>query len=116
MPSTNQPPSTTGHIAAPAPNSAAIASNPNVNTAAAALIIVRSHIGYGSPNKLDTAEAHGAPLGAEEIELTKKALGYPSLEPFYVAPEALQHWRETAKQRSGGPFISNSPWPAHRIR
>ena len=57
------------------------------------LIVVRSHIGYGSPNKHDTAEAHGSPLGKEEIELTKKALGYPSLEPFFVAPEALARWR-----------------------
>ena len=57
------------------------------------LIVVRSHIGYGSPNKHDTAEAHGSPLGAEEIKLTKEALGYPSQEPFYVAPEALDHWR-----------------------
>ncbi len=57
------------------------------------LIIVRSHIGYGSPNKHDTAEAHGSPLGADEITLTKKALNYPSQEPFYVAPEALEHWR-----------------------
>jgi len=65
------------------------------------LIVVRSHIGYGSPNKLDTAEAHGAPLGAEEITLTKQALGYPSLDPFYVAPEALRHWRETARRRAG---------------
>ena len=64
------------------------------------LIIVRSHIGYGSPNKLDTAEAHGAPLGAEEIKLTKQALGYPSLEDFYVAPEALKYWRESAKRRA----------------
>lgn len=57
------------------------------------LIIVRTHIGFGSPNKHDTAEAHGSPLGAEEIKLTKEALGYPSQEPFYVAPEALEHWR-----------------------
>jgi transketolase len=57
------------------------------------LIIVRSHIGYGSPNKHDTAEAHGSPLGADEIKLTKEALGYPSQEPFYVAPEALDNWR-----------------------
>jgi transketolase len=69
-------------------------------TSRPSLIIVRSHIGYGSPNKLDTAEAHGSPLGAEEITLTKQALGYPSLEPFYVAPEALQYWRETAKRRA----------------
>ena len=58
------------------------------------LIVVRSHIGYGSPNKHDTAEAHGSPLGADEIKLTKEALGYPSMEPFYVAPEALAHWRK----------------------
>ncbi len=58
------------------------------------LIIVRSHIGFGSPHKHDTAEAHGSPLGADEIELTKEVYGYPSQEPFYVAPEALTHWRK----------------------
>ena len=57
------------------------------------LVIVRTHIASGSPNKVGTAEAHGSPLGAEEIRLTKEALGYPSQEPFYVAPEALEHWR-----------------------
>src|SRR3990172_7170896 len=41
------------------------------------LIIVRTHIGYGSPNKQDTAEAHGAPLGVEEVKLTKQKLGWP---------------------------------------
>jgi transketolase len=57
------------------------------------LIVVRSHIGFGSPNKHDTAEAHGSPLGADEIKLTKEALGYPSQEAFYVVPEALERWR-----------------------
>jgi transketolase len=69
-------------------------------TAKPSLIVVRSHIGYGSPNKHDTAEAHGSALGPEEVALTKKALGYPSQEPFYVAPEALQYWREAAKRRA----------------
>jgi len=69
-------------------------------TSKPSLIVVRSHIGFGSPNKHDTAEAHGSPLGKEEIALTKKALGYPSDEPFYVAPEALRAWREAAKQRA----------------
>jgi transketolase len=69
-------------------------------TSKPSLIVVRSHIGYGSPNKHDTAEAHGSPLGQDEITLTKKALGYPSLEPFYVAPEALKSWRDTAKKRA----------------
>jgi transketolase len=69
-------------------------------TSKPSLIVVRSHIGYGSPNKHDTAEAHGSALGVDEIILTKKALGYPSMEPFYVAPEALRYWREAAKQRA----------------
>jgi len=69
-------------------------------TSRPSLIVVRSHIGYGSPNKHDTAEAHGSPLGQDEITLTKKALGYPSEEPFYVAPEALKYWRDTAKKRA----------------
>ena len=64
------------------------------------LIVVRSHIGYGSPNKHDTAEAHGSALGEDEIKLTKQALGYPSQEPFYVVPEALRYWREAAKRRA----------------
>lgn len=57
------------------------------------LIIVRTHIGYGSPNKQDTAAAHGSPLGVEEIKLTKENLGIPSREPFYVDPDALAFWR-----------------------
>jgi len=69
-------------------------------TSRPSLIVVRSHIGYGSPNKHDTAEAHGSALGGDEIALTKKALGYPSLEPFYIAPEALRYWREAANKRA----------------
>ncbi len=58
------------------------------------LIAVRTHIGYGSPNKQDTASAHGEPLGAEEIKLTKKNLGWP-LEPEFLIPkEALKHFRQ----------------------
>jgi transketolase len=69
-------------------------------TSKPSLIVVRSHIGYGSPNKHDTAEAHGSALGPEEVALTKRALGYPSQEPFYVVPEALRYWREAAKGRA----------------
>jgi transketolase len=59
------------------------------------LIIVRTHIGYGSPNKQDTAAAHGSALGVEEIKLTKENLGVPSQQPFYVDPDALAFWRRT---------------------
>ncbi|MEQ1856642.1 MAG: transketolase [Longimicrobiales bacterium] len=57
-------------------------------------IILRTTIAWGSPGKANTAASHGAPLGAKEIEATKKNLGYPSLEPFWVDPTARKHWAE----------------------
>ncbi len=58
------------------------------------IIMVRTHIGYGSPNKHDTAEAHGSPLGVEEVKLTKENLGWP-LEPAFLVPdEAREHFRK----------------------
>jgi transketolase len=62
------------------------------------LIIVRTHIAPGSPNKQDTEEAHGSPLGEEEVKLTKQAYGWPSDEPFYVPQEALDHFRKTMER------------------
>jgi transketolase len=57
-------------------------------------VILRTHIAVGSPNKQDTKAAHGSPLGEEEVELTKKAYGWPTLEPFYVPEDALAHFRQ----------------------
>jgi transketolase len=54
------------------------------------LVILKSVIGYGSPHKQGTFEAHGSPLGAEEVQLTRKALGIPD-QDFYVAPEAVSY-------------------------
>ena len=62
------------------------------------LVIVRTHIAYGSPHKQDTPEAHGSPLGEEEVKLTKQRLGWPSLEPFHVPEESLAYWRR-ARER-----------------
>ncbi len=58
------------------------------------LIIARTRIAFGSPNKQDTAESHGAPLGEEEVKLTKKNLGWPPNRRFYVPREALKHMRK----------------------
>ena len=55
------------------------------------LILVRTHIGYGSPHKQDTFAAHGSPLGAKEVALTKENLGWPVEPPFLVPPEVAQH-------------------------
>jgi transketolase len=62
------------------------------------LILVRTTLGYGSPHKAGTSEAHGSPLGKEEVVLTKRALGWEWEEPFHVPPEALEHFR-TAVER-----------------
>jgi transketolase len=59
------------------------------------LIICRTHIAYGSPNKQDTGEAHGSPLGEEEVRLTKEFYGWPTEPQFYVPEEALEHFRST---------------------
>jgi transketolase len=58
------------------------------------MIILRTHIAPGSPHKQDTHEAHGSPLGEEEIRLTKQVYGWPSEEPFFIPDEALAHFRE----------------------
>jgi len=57
------------------------------------LIAVRTHIGFGSPKKQDTSASHGAPLGAEEVAATKKALGWPLEPTFHVPEEGLEPFR-----------------------
>lgn len=62
------------------------------------LIIARTHIGYGSPNKHDTFQAHGSPLGEDEVKLTKKNLGWPLEPDFYLPSEAVDHFREAIER------------------
>src|SRR5216684_3566031 len=59
------------------------------------LIRVRSHIGFGSPNRQDTSKAHGQALGVEEVKLTKRFYGWPEEPAFYVPDEALKHFRDS---------------------
>lgn len=62
------------------------------------LIEVKTIIGYGSPNKAGSSKAHGAPLGEEEVKLTKAYYGW-SHEPFYVSEEVYAHFKEKVQQR-----------------
>jgi len=62
------------------------------------LVIVRSHIGYGSPHKQDTYQAHGSPLGEDEVRATKEVYGWPPDKTFYVPDEAREPFEE-ARQR-----------------
>ena len=58
------------------------------------LILVHTHIGYGSPKKQDTFEAHGNPLGEEELQAAKKALGWASMDKFYLPEDAVNYFRQ----------------------
>ena len=62
-------------------------------TARPSLILVRTHIGYGAPHRQDTFEAHGSPLGADEVRLAKETLGWPQEPPFFLPEEALGRFR-----------------------
>ncbi|HTS30793.1 MAG TPA: transketolase [Bryobacteraceae bacterium] len=62
------------------------------------LILARTHIGYGSPHKQDNFTAHGDPLGEEELQATKKALGWPSMEKFYLPQDAVDYFRQAVPQ------------------
>jgi transketolase len=62
------------------------------------LVIVRSHIGYGAPNKQDTSSAHGSPLGDDEVAATKEVYGWPADKTFYVPDEARAPFEEAAER------------------
>jgi transketolase len=63
-------------------------------TARPSLISIRTHIGYGSPNKQDTAGAHGEPLGPDEIRLTKQKFNWPQEPTFHLPGEAVDRFRQ----------------------
>ena len=62
------------------------------------IIAIRTHIGYGSPNKQDTCAAHGSPLGADEVKLTKEKLGWPQEPAFLIPEEVLAHFRSAVER------------------
>lgn len=73
------------------------------------LVIARTHIGHGSPNKQDTSSAHGSPLGADEIALTRKAIGWPHA-PFEV-PDEVYRFMHGSMQRGRK---ARAGWEARR--
>ncbi len=73
------------------------------------LIIAHTQIGEGSPNKVGSPSAHGSPLGADEVKLTKEALGWPQEPPFLVPPEARQVFERALEQ---GP-AEEAEWQRH---
>lgn len=64
------------------------------------LLVIRTTIGFGSPNKSGRSEAHGSPLGDEEVAATKAELQWPYKEPFTIPEEARAHFAEAAREGS----------------
>ncbi len=78
------------------------------------LVVTKTHIAYGSPNKQDTAGAHGAPLGADEVAATKQNLGWPYAEPFSVPEDALNVYRRTVDRGSAAQAAWESRFAAYQ--
>ncbi len=70
------------------------------------IILIRTIIGFGSPNKQGTSKSHGSPLGEEEVRLTKEALGWNADAQFYIPGEALEHFHEAIDKGAA----SESAW------
>ncbi|MEO0561496.1 MAG: transketolase [Chloroflexota bacterium] len=76
------------------------------------IIVTKTTIGYGSPNKAGTSKSHGSPLGDDEIKATKENLGWPSDEPFFLPGEALEHWREAVDAGAAAEDAWNTTYEA----
>ncbi|MBV9768331.1 MAG: transketolase [Bryobacterales bacterium] len=62
------------------------------------MILVRTHIGYGSPHKQDNFSSHGSPLGEEELKASKAALGWPTMDKFYLPQNAVDYFRQATSK------------------
>ena len=80
------------------------------------LIKVRTHIGFGSPNKVDTASAHGSPLGADEIKLVKKNFGFDPDKSFEVPDEVLEYYREAGEKGVELEYKWNQLFAAYKLQ
>ncbi|HET7378355.1 MAG TPA: transketolase, partial [Anaerolineae bacterium] len=78
------------------------------------IILVHTIIGYGSPHKQNSFEAHGSPLGPDEVKATKENLGWPLDPAFYIPGEALEHFREAIEQGKADQAAWQDKFEAYR--
>jgi len=78
------------------------------------LILAHTHIGYGSPHKQDNFSAHGNPLGEEELQATKRALGWPSMDHFYLPDDAVAFYRQAIDRGTQAEAAWRSKFEAYR--
>lgn len=80
------------------------------------LIVVRSHIGYGSPNKQDTAAAHGSPLGEDELRLVKENFRFDPDKSFIIPDEVLSYYQESGKKAAKNEEAWNDLYEKYKER
>ncbi|QDT09283.1 transketolase [Planctomycetes bacterium K23_9] len=79
------------------------------------IVVVKSIIGWGAPNKQNTHGAHGAPLGWDEVELAKKAYGFPPEEKFYVPEGVKEHFQSNLGQRGAAAYSQwSDTWKSYQ--
>ncbi|APB33308.1 transketolase [Gloeomargarita lithophora Alchichica-D10] len=78
-------------------------------------IIVETTIGYGSPNKAGTEGVHGAPLGPDEVKLTKENLGWPLEPDFYIPDQVLSHFRQAVDKGAEAEAAWNQKFAAYKL-
>jgi transketolase len=77
------------------------------------LILARTHIGYGAPDKQDSFESHGSPLGADEVRLAKQNLGWPTEPLFYIPEKAGEHFRQAIQHGNAAETEWNNRFSAY---
>ena len=88
--------------------------NAKIEVSKPSIIKVRSHIAYGSPNKVDTAGAHGSPLGADELKLVKQFFGFDPEQSFVVPDEVLNYYRKCGEKGAGTEQKWNDLYKAYK--
>jgi len=78
------------------------------------LLLVRTHIGYGSPHKQDNFSSHGEPLGEEELLAAKKALGWPTTDKFYLPQDAVEYYRQAIPRGAQAEVEWNKKFEAYK--
>jgi transketolase len=78
------------------------------------LILAHTHIGYGSPKKQDSFASHGNPLGEEELQAAKKALGWPTMDKFYLPQPAVDHFRQALPKGAAAQQAWSANFEAYR--
>lgn len=90
--------------------------NARAETSRPSLIKVRTHIGFGSPNKVDSASAHGSPLGPDEVKLVKKNFGFDPEKSFDVPAEALEYYRAAGEKGAELEKQWNLLWDSYKLQ